>query len=339
MKTSSAERFRSGVEKVLSWILAAYGGCLILVLSANLLFTEANPLVGLVRTFFSLMMLPALLFLPLALLLRRWRLSALLFPAFVGFFAYYGAFLLPRGDQPAGGGHGIRLMSFNIQFTQDEFDSLGAILRDTAPDIVALQEVSPEAARFFKQEFEHDYPHQALHPRQQDHAGQGLLSRIPIRRDRYVRFEDLEAKLGHQYVELEVDGQTLTVINTHPVPPYAPERGFNARPHTLELNRIVEHARQVKGPLILVGDFNMSDQFEEYELLVGSYRDAFREVGEIELGFTYPNGRRLPLPQILRLDYFFYNDFIHALWARTVPESGSSDHRPLLVQFTIEEEP
>ncbi|MFP3855000.1 MAG: endonuclease/exonuclease/phosphatase family protein [Anaerolineales bacterium] len=316
-------------------MLRIYAFFLIVILVADLALTEANPFVGLVRSFFSLLLLPALMLLPLALWLKRWILTALFLPAFIGFFVYFGSFLLPRAREAPAGEQTIRVMTFNVQYPQEKLDSLGKIIDEADPDILAVQELSPEAASYFREQFSQEYPHQALHPRQQDHAGQGLLSRFPIREDRYIRFEELPAKLGHQYTELSIDGQRLTVINTHPMPPYTPEIGFNARPHTREINWVIEDSLQMQGPTILVGDFNMSDQFEEYDRLTQEYRDAYRQVGEIELGFTYPNGRRFPLPRMIRLDYFFYNESIYPYWARTIDESGSSDHLPLLVEFSI----
>lgn len=328
-------RWRELLGHGLVWLSGLYGLVLSVILLLNLFLTEANAFVGLARSFLSILLMPALLLLPLTLLLRRWIAGALLVPAAVGFFAYYGVFLLPRSEPaPADVAH-VRILTFNLQFPQTKLESLGEIITSVDADFVALQELSPEAAAYFEQEFGQEYPYQALHPKADNHAGQGLLSRHPIRADEYWRFDELEATLGHQRVELDVDGVGLTIFNVHPVPPYAPERGFNAQPHTREVRRLLRRAADVTGPVMLVGDFNMSDQFEDYDNVTETYRDAYREVGEIGLGFSYPNGRRLPLPAVIRLDYIFYNEQIVGIEARTVNQSGSSDHRPVTFEFYI----
>ncbi|NJO84853.1 MAG: hypothetical protein HC828_20205, partial [Blastochloris sp.] len=64
---------------------------------------------------------------------------------------------------------------------------------------------------------------------------------------------------------------------------------------TLRLADQIEHLlseiEPISGPLVVMGDFNMSDREPGYKLLTGSLRDAFREAGW-GFGFTFPNKKR-----------------------------------------------
>ncbi len=89
-------RWRNFLGHGLVWLSGLYGLALTMILLLNLFLTEANAFVGLARSFLSILLMPALVLLPLTLLLRRWIAGALLIPAALTFFAYYGVFLSER---------------------------------------------------------------------------------------------------------------------------------------------------------------------------------------------------------------------------------------------------
>lgn len=100
------------------------------------------------------------------------------------------------------------------------------------------------------------------------------------------------------------------------------------------------------GPVIIVGDFNMSDQSNDYQRITTSLRDTYREIGW-GLGFTFPDFSYsnampvelhtsfLPLRPVVRLDYVFHNDDLQAVAVKVLPTSGGSDHRPVLAQLAL----
>ncbi len=104
---------------------------------------------------------------------------------------------------------------------------------------------------------------------------------------------------------------------------------------TLAMNEGLSRVDAGGAPVMLLGDFNMTDQFDEYGRITQTYVDVYREAGEIGFGFTYPSGRRYPLPPLLRLDYIFRDDHFRGLSARAWPESGSSDHRPVVAALAF----
>jgi endonuclease/exonuclease/phosphatase family metal-dependent hydrolase len=68
------------------------------------------------------------------------------------------------------------------------------------------------------------------------------------------------------------------------------------------------------------------------------FADAFREAGW-GLGITWPNGygnflTRL-LPPMIRIDYVFYDpDVFNSAQAHVIPNSGGSDHFPVVATLT-----
>ncbi len=110
----------------------------------------------------------------------------------------------------------------------------------------------------------------------------------------------------------------------------------------------VERAQHDSGPIIIVGDFNMTDQSDDYKLITSHYLDTYREVGW-GLGFTFPDftfasaspvpHNLLPLRPVVRLDYLFHNTSIQALDAHVWNSSGGSDHRPVFAEFAFVDDP
>lgn len=90
--------------------------------------------------------------------------------------------------------------------------------------------------------------------------------------------------------------------------------------------------------MIVVGDFNSTDQSEVYQLLGRVLTDAHRAVGW-GLGHTFPayagSFRGIPiLPWQMRIDMIFYSDEFAALRSQVGPTYGESDHLPVLAQLT-----
>ena len=86
------------------------------------------------------------------------------------------------------------------------------------------------------------------------------------------------------------------------------------------------------GPIIVLGDFNMTPQSENYTLLTSELFDTFIESGW-GFGFSYPArpklGISLPTP-IVRIDYIFISEHFSSVYTQVLKESGDSDHRPVV---------
>ena len=225
-----------------------------------------------------------------------------------------------------------------------------SIMRECDADIISLQELSREAADCFKTALNDLYPHQALYPDAIPSRGQGVLSRFPITAQHYWQNPHIaKHTLGHLRVQLNVDGTTITLYNAHPIHPGMGDNGFSTRPRGAEIDVVLAKAAQDSGPVLIMGDFNMTDQSEDYQRIVQQYDDSFGAVGK-GMGFTFPDLSDFqslpsywPLPvrlfRFLRLDYIFHNRYFQPLHAHVWPTAGGSDHRPVFALLALKDTP
>jgi vancomycin resistance protein VanJ len=318
------------------YLVVGYGVTVFVLWLAQWIVSEQIPLMGMIKSSLHIFLIPAMLLLPLFLLLRRWRLAAILGPVVVVFLLSWGVFFLPRGQEDVATGAEIRVATFNLQApNEDAVTSLVDIVREVDADVVAVQELSIPAADRFSTALADLYPHQALNPQPEGNAGQGMLSRYPILADDYWQAQEEPMPLGHQRVVLEIDGVETVFYNTHPVPPYTPNAGIQSAEHTRALRYLIDQAKDDSAPVILMGDFNMSDHFHEYRRIVEEFTDAYKAVGDIGFGFTYPHDKWTGVPPLVRLDYVFYSDDWQGISADVWPGSGSSDHAPLVAEVKL----
>ncbi len=325
--------------RLISMLTGAYGLVMTLLLLVRSLVGESWMLVALFNSFVHVLLLPALVLLPVCLLLRRWRLALLLMSPAAAFVILYGIFFTERTPDVPPDAPKFSLLTFNMHAESLHLDPMVAIIREADADIIALQELSVSAAERFTLEFGDVYPYRALHPTESSFLGQGVMSRYPITADVYWHIY-----LGHQRVALDMNGTTLTLYNTHPVHPFVD--GFNTELRYEEVGEVLAQAADDSGAVILAGDFNTTDQSDDYRRITALYTDSFREAGS-GFGFTFPDFghansipkripvRYLPLPRLSRLDYVFHNEHLRAVEAQVWPTSGGSDHRPFRVQLAL----
>jgi endonuclease/exonuclease/phosphatase family metal-dependent hydrolase len=157
----------------------------------------------------------------------------------------------------------------------------------------------------------------------QCHYGTAVLSRFAIRASavrahRLPRY-DTEEPRGMGQVGVNVNGRSLTVLNTHlsEVP----------AARALQVRSILRTVAAIRGPLILTGDFNARPTAPEIRLLGRRLRDA-----------AALRGLRRPTAGNARVDYVFVSRGITVLDARIPSPSAYrvSDHRPLIVRLRLD---
>ena len=187
----------------------------------------------------------------------------------------------------------LRVLSLNVwalppPVGRDVHARLSLILRDLAGldwDIGLFQEVWTDEAREQMIAGGHrlGYPHSWTTPGPA-RGGSGLLalSRLPIRSSRFRRFSlcGLPQRLTHMdyysgkgvaRIDVELDGQSVAVFNTHLHARYAPATAIDEYQghRTAEVIEIAKEIRGVSDPVVAAGDFNMRDSSDEYRVLEG----------------------------------------------------------------------
>ncbi len=334
-------------------LLLALGALYSILISAVLLLrsrlTENFKVIGLFNSFAHMLMLPTLVLLPINLILRPWLGWFQVIPV-ATFIAAYGRLFAPRhpsAQTPTS--PTIKILTFNLHGEAEILQPIIDILRTSDADIISVQELSIEAADCFKTAVAALYPNQALYPAKQASAGQGILSRHPIANPTYWRNPQIARNtLGHLRVEMDFEGTPITVYNTHPLHPGMANEGFNTRPRGQEIDVVLELATADTGAILIMGDFNMTDQNEDYERITSQFSDSFRAVGA-GMGFTFPDlssFQSLPdywpltirLFPFLRLDYIFHNAAFRPVNAKAWPTAGGSDHRPVWAELELIDE-
>jgi vancomycin resistance protein VanJ len=315
-------------------LINAYGFSVAAFLLLRWLVGESWDLIAFFNSIAHLLFIPAIILLPLALLLRR-RVSVLLvLPALLAFVIGYAEVFVPRTAQ-ASDAESLHILTYNMYSIAGNFDPLVKIIRDADADVVALQELSQPMADHLSVVLAEEYPYQATHTFADNPVpGQGVLSRYPIVDDTYWRVH-----LAMQRVTLDVDGP-LVFYNAHPIMPLS-RNGFDRRAE--EITDLLARTARETHPVLLAGDFNMSDQSADYWRMSARYQDSYRDAGW-GLGLTFPatmsqySGRPSSsllqwIPPVVRLDYVFHDVTFEAVDAHVWPTSGGSDHLPVLVSL------
>lgn len=210
------------------------------------------------------------------------------------------------------------------------------------PDIVALQELDVGRARTGGVDQAHEIArrldmafhfHAALKV-EEELYGDAILTHYPERLVQvgplpgYPRVPGLEPR-GALWVEVEIEGQAVQVINTHLglVPREQQiQAAFLAGPAWLE------HPHRT-GPTILLGDFNATASSVVYRTLTRRLGAARRLAPHPKPTSTFPS----PLP-VLRIDHLFVSAEIEVVdvSAPFMPLTRvASDHLPLVMDFGV----
>ena len=247
-----------------------------------------------------------------------------------------------------------RIMTYNVHScrgTDGKLDvgRIAEVIAQSRPDIVALQELDCRRHRTGGVDQAHAIAEKlgmgfhfnaALHVAEESY-GDAILTSLPMTlvktgplpnlRDVKVRGRTLKLEpRGAVWVEIEIEGRKVQVINTH-LGLVPPEQRLQAA-HLLGPEWL-GHPK-ASAPLILLGDFNATPRYAAYQMIGKRLKDARRLSGMRHKALTFPS--RMPL---IRIDHVFVSDKV-AVGAMHAPDSElakiASDHRPLVADIRVE---
>ena len=287
----------------------------------------------------------AFIWLPFAILRRRRISIALGAASLVAFVWLFGNGIVRSDpDPPPAGAAEVVVLTYNLGNGLATPEKLIPVLRSSGADIIGLEEVTPETELALSSGLADLYPYQALYG--MGIPGKGLLSRYPI-----LQNELLELNPGRPDLRaiVDFDGMQITIIVAHPPPPGLRRTGIQPREGTAEqVDALIAIIEETKGPLIVLGDFNVTRLHDAYRRLEDAdLRDVYRLVGD-GLGYTMPtrfaslaeSGSPLgdiPLPPVLRIDYVWISRDWYPVDA-WIAEKAGSDHRPVGARLAIQHE-
>jgi endonuclease/exonuclease/phosphatase family metal-dependent hydrolase len=201
----------------------------------------------------------------------------------------------------------VRILTFNILHgatTQGNFDldKIAAVIQQTNPDLVALQEVDFKTNRAKQYDLATELGWRTkmapLFGKAMDYDGggygEGILTKMPIIASRNIPLPHSPGNEPRAALEVMVElesGDTICFICTH----LEHQRGSNDRiDQVKEINRVF---LQKKYPTILAGDLNDTPESEAISILKKYWNDSARD----NTSFTYPSDN----PRI-RIDYILF---------------------------------
>jgi endonuclease/exonuclease/phosphatase family metal-dependent hydrolase len=232
----------------------------------------------------------------------------------------------------------VRVMTYNIHVgigmdKKLDLRRIADVINKEKPDLVGLQEVDRGVQRTQRIDeivelsklTRMDYAFAFNLPYQGGQYGVAILSRFPIRATEHRLYKNLREaeRRGFIRAEVRIDGRVVHFVTTHLDYQHDDGRLFEAQQMLASLS-------DVKGPLIVIGDFNDTPAGETYRLMRAQFDDAWA-IRSTDEGFSYPADKSTK-----RIDYIFTRrtDGIKTKRARLV-NTLASDHVPVVADLEI----
>jgi len=233
----------------------------------------------------------------------------------------------------------VRVMTYNIHVgigmdKKLDLARIAGVINAHHPDLVGLQEVDRGVTRTGRVDeiaelakltrMNYDFAFNLRY--QGGQYGVAILSRFPIMAIDHRLYKNTREAERRGFIrgEVVINGRTLNFVTTHLDYQYDDGRLFEAQ-------QLLSALKEVKGPLIIVGDFNDIPAGRAYQLMRHQFDDAWINDRGTNEGFSYPADKPAK-----RIDYIFSrsSDAIRTKRAWIV-ETLASDHVPVVADLEI----
>ena len=233
----------------------------------------------------------------------------------------------------------LRVMTYNIHVgvgmdKKLDLPRVAGVINAQHPDLVGLQEVDrgvtrtqrideiAELAKLTRM----DYAFAFNLRYQGGQYGVAILSRFPIMATDHRLYQNTREaeRRGFVRAEVIVRGRVLNFVTTHLDYQYDDDRLF-------ETQQLLNALKDVKGPLIVVGDFNDVPAGRAYQLMRYQFGDAWIESRSTDEGFSYPTDKPSK-----RIDYIFFRSTDRLRSKRAwIVDTQASDHVPVVADLEL----
>jgi endonuclease/exonuclease/phosphatase (EEP) superfamily protein YafD len=234
--------------------------------------------------------------------------------------------VLPRRQPPARGPV-LRVLTVNLHYGTAAGAGLVSMVRETAPDVLFLQELGADGAvRLADAGLAALLPHEMHDERTYRYRGSAIYARHPLREGLVIG----ESYASQPTARLELpSGHAVQLVCVHPHPPFPPWTRRSVPRWREELAALPPPGDL---PVVLAGDYNATADHAQFRRLLRlGHADAASQVGR-GVAPTWgpePGGRAL-----LTFDHVLADPrcAVLAFAARRVP---GSDHRALCVELRL----
>jgi vancomycin resistance protein VanJ len=259
------------------------------------------------------------------------------------FSGLFWPYLLPRpaGKEPAN--NALRVMTFNVLYSNTNYDSVANVVLKYQPDLIAFQEVQPAMMEALKERLGKTYPYSfinAEHP----YGTTAAFSRFPVNEAYSIDLEGYHAPRTlvrpAAVLNVEVAGRTITFVATHllayglqwvvqddilKVP--AAVTG-NVIDHEGQAALLVNEVMSHTGIGIVACDCNSPETSGPYRVLANAMTNSALEAGWL-LDGSAPDNVRADI-EIDHIDYVFHRGPWTATNLYVIKDFAGSDHLPVL---------
>jgi endonuclease/exonuclease/phosphatase family metal-dependent hydrolase len=216
------------------------------------------------------------------------------------------------------------VMTYNIQeandgFAEHSYERQLAMIRKVSPDILALQESDSARISLNNNDYVRYYAGKLGYYAYYGPTtvtgtfGTAILSKYPLQNPRTAfTFSDTD-EIGTAEAEITVNGRTFTIYDVHP-------DGSNAA--MLAFARSLLERSRGKANVIALGDYNLRDYEEAFQLISAVYTNTWTSVYPSKIGAdgTDMSGKN-------RIDHIFLSPGLHARNPIYVlPPASATDH-------------
>ncbi len=208
----------------------------------------------------------------------------------------------------------VSIAHLNTANIEEGFDELQDFINEMDPDVLSIQEVTPEWGNFIQTRLKEKYPYQNILVRI-DPYGMCLISKIPFTRSDTFNYNNIPNLM----TTVSMGDQNLNILSSYIVPKLGKSSNTGNKGH---LDLISDKIMSSKNPVISLGDFNMV--YWQNEI-----RD-FRKNAKLE------NSRRDFTPLGFRIphDHIFYSDQLECTQFNEI-NNDNSNHFGILGTFQL----
>ena len=259
-----------------------------------------------------------------AVLMKYRGVAALLIVSVLIIFVSYAPLFWSGSSIYAPAAMEFKVLSYNTWSKNLDTDRIARAVKGQKPDVLLLQEVKPKVFARLMKHFHDLYADHEVYFSYEPHLLLAVVSRYPLERSTGIK-----GKGRVQRVLLRTPAGAITVFNVHML-----RRGGWLSRYRKIVSLLEEDVAHKKGPVILGGDFNTTDQGETYKYITKFLNNAHWESG-FGFGFSFPSPvikliGPVSVPPLVRIDHIFFNDYFSILKAGTIDDSGGSDHFPVM---------
>lgn len=256
--------------------------------------------------------------LAVAALVRRSAVAgiALLAPTLV-WVMMFGELVLPG---KGGGSHNLRVLSHNVDATNSDHVGTARNLLDADADVIALEELTPDAFEVYERAFATRYQHQVKR------STISLWSRYPLT-------DSASVDIGMGWTralraEVRTPDATVAVYVAHLASVRVGTSGFTADQRNATISSLGRRiADESRASVLLMGDLNGTASDRSLAPITSGLRSAQGAAGD-GFGFSWPAS--FPMA---RIDHILVRGLTPAR-AWVLPRTGS-DHRPVVADLRV----